>query len=493
MQYIKSHEEHGISPLTISPNHNAWPSSILKKLLDGKKVGERTFCIHRDNSLEMFSDFNSWDKGSDYVIKKLKTDKNLVKEVSLYSNKISSQILKIIRSFDKEDVAVWSNQKISDFLLDSYTKGNDLCAYGYIPVLSDHFFHKFTSLLKSIIKEKISKSSVTLSEQELISILSSHAKLIPSKVARIELLKIIKNHHSKKTALKTNALIEKSYKDWYWVNFGQLGDCQSWPEFLSASVDLIKNKKIAIKELNDLLKYNTQLKKQQSDLSKQLKLNTEEKYLFSICREFTFLKGLRMEVLYGLCSVWSKVLVEISKRLKIEKDLLYYASVHELASALSGKKLLDKKELISRRKFCVWVAVSEHKQIILSGQKAKDFLKKINYKKEKTEKNVLVIHGTVASLGYAKGRVKIVNKTSEISKVKEGDIMVSMATHPGLLPAMKKASAFITDAGGITSHAAIVAREMKKPCIIGTKIATKVLKDGDMIEIDTKSGDIKKI
>ena len=71
--------------------------------------------------------------------------------------------------------------------------------------------------------------------------------------------------------------------------------------------------------------------------------------------------------------------------------------------------------------------------------------------------------------------------------------MVSMATHPGLLPAMKKASAFITDAGGITSHAAIVAREMKKPCIIGTKIATKVLKDGDMIEIDTKSGDIKKI
>lgn len=103
----------------------------------------------------------------------------------------------------------------------------------------------------------------------------------------------------------------------------------------------------------------------------------------------------------------------------------------------------------------------------------------------------MVIHGTVASVGYAKGRVKIVNKLSEIGKVEEGDVLVSVATHPGLLPAMRKAVAFVTDAGGITSHAAIVAREMKKPCIIGAKIATKILKDGDMVELDTKRGNIK--
>jgi pyruvate,water dikinase len=56
---------------------------------------------------------------------------------------------------------------------------------------------------------------------------------------------------------------------------------------------------------------------------------------------------------------------------------------------------------------------------------------------------------------------------------------------------MKKATAFVTDAGGILSHAAIVAREMKKPCIIGTGVATKVLKDGDLVEVDANKGVVK--
>jgi pyruvate,water dikinase len=56
---------------------------------------------------------------------------------------------------------------------------------------------------------------------------------------------------------------------------------------------------------------------------------------------------------------------------------------------------------------------------------------------------------------------------------------------------MQKAAAFVTDEGGLTCHAAIVAREMKKPCIIGTKIATKVLKDGDMVEVDANKGIVK--
>jgi pyruvate,water dikinase len=56
---------------------------------------------------------------------------------------------------------------------------------------------------------------------------------------------------------------------------------------------------------------------------------------------------------------------------------------------------------------------------------------------------------------------------------------------------MKRASAFITDEGGITCHAAIVARELKKPCIIGTKIATQVLKDGDEVEVDAERGIVR--
>jgi pyruvate,water dikinase len=64
-------------------------------------------------------------------------------------------------------------------------------------------------------------------------------------------------------------------------------------------------------------------------------------------------------------------------------------------------------------------------------------------------------------------------------------------TRPDYLPAMQKASAFVTDEGGITCHAAIIAREMKKPCIIGTKIASKIIKDGDMVEVDADKGVVR--
>jgi len=90
-----------------------------------------------------------------------------------------------------------------------------------------------------------------------------------------------------------------------------------------------------------------------------------------------------------------------------------------------------------------------------------------------------------------RGTAKIVFSNKELAKVKEGDVLVAPMTKPDFLTVMKKAAAFVTDEGGITCHAAIVAREMKKPCIIGTKIATQALKDGDMVEVDANQGIVK--
>jgi pyruvate,water dikinase len=103
------------------------------------------------------------------------------------------------------------------------------------------------------------------------------------------------------------------------------------------------------------------------------------------------------------------------------------------------------------------------------------------------------LKGFTASRGLAIGKVKIIESVEEIYKVEKGDVIVAVMTRPDYLPAMQKAEAFVTDEGGITCHAAIVAREMKKPCIIGTKIATKILKDGDLVEVDANSGKVKVI
>jgi pyruvate,water dikinase len=72
--------------------------------------------------------------------------------------------------------------------------------------------------------------------------------------------------------------------------------------------------------------------------------------------------------------------------------------------------------------------------------------------------------------------------------MKEGDVLVTTMTTPEYVLLMQKASAIVTNMGGLLCHAAIVSRELNKPCVINTKIGTEVFKDGDMVEVDADKG-----
>lgn len=99
-----------------------------------------------------------------------------------------------------------------------------------------------------------------------------------------------------------------------------------------------------------------------------------------------------------------------------------------------------------------------------------------------------ILTGAGASPGIGTGSVKILKSPKEIDKVKEKDVLVAPMTSPDYVPAMKKASAIITDEGGQTSHAAIVSRELGIPCVVGTKEATKRLKDDMIVTVDGERG-----
>ena len=88
--------------------------------------------------------------------------------------------------------------------------------------------------------------------------------------------------------------------------------------------------------------------------------------------------------------------------------------------------------------------------------------------------------------------VKILKSATEVNKLSQGEILVAPMTTPDYIMAIHKAAAIITDEGGITCHAAILSREMKIPCIVGVKNATKILQTGDVVVMDTKLSKIKK-
>lgn len=138
----------------------------------------------------------------------------------------------------------------------------------------------------------------------------------------------------------------------------------------------------------------------------------------------------------------------------------------------------DKLWLVQARPETVW------------SQRKEDTMNTNN--EEVNENHDVILKGLPASPGLATGKVRIIEDPKDIKEFKDGEILVTLMTSPDWVPAMKKASAIITNNGGMTCHAAIVSREMQIPCLVGTtsrgNAATKVLKNGQEITVDAKNG-----
>jgi phosphohistidine swiveling domain-containing protein len=175
-----------------------------------------------------------------------------------------------------------------------------------------------------------------------------------------------------------------------------------------------------------------------------------------------------------------KSLLAIYPQLKNLENIVVSAEVAKIPSP---------KTLVARHKNFVFIpGHTKESQTLTAFQLAN---KNYNFAFPKFSPNAKIIKGKTAFKGRVTGKVEVIFNKARIKDFKRGHILVSPMTTPDYLPAMKKASAFVTDEGGITCHAAIIARELKTPCVIGTKIATKILKGGDLVEVDANQGIIK--
>jgi phosphohistidine swiveling domain-containing protein len=175
----------------------------------------------------------------------------------------------------------------------------------------------------------------------------------------------------------------------------------------------------------------------------------------------------------------SILLEEIGRRNKISIDDMKYTLPNEILN-INTKRIKERKEAI-----LIVGTINSFK--IYSGANALS-LKHYLYPKDNSDDGT--IKGTPACLGYAKGHVKVVFSEKDFAKMNTNDVLVTSMTRPEFVPLMKKASAIVTDEGGITCHAAIVSRELNKPCIIGTKNATQLLKDNDVVVVDANVGKV---
>lgn len=180
-------------------------------------------------------------------------------------------------------------------------------------------------------------------------------------------------------------------------------------------------------------------------------------------------------------------LKRVAQELGINWDNLFYYTSEEIQKGLMDAKLPN----ISDRKIGFVCLSTNGKMKMIYGQKGKRIAKWLDSSLQSVDPKLQEIKGNVASPGMARGKVRIALLPAERDSLREGEILVCSMTSPEYVPAMKRSAAIITDEGGLLSHAAIMSREFGKPCIIATKIATRALKNGDLVEVDADRGVVK--
>ena len=262
-----------------------------------------------------------------------------------------------------------------------------------------------------------------------------------------------------------------------------------WEEYRWLSCLDIHKVPWTLKGMRDFIKKAEPIKPPKYSFEEALKIAglEDKKDMFEMIRELAYIRDARDDYRRKGVFLASPLFDEIAKRAGITHKQVAYLTEDEIIGFLDGKDI-DRSALDERKK-----------GFLLYADKGNIICKEGNVEKEikhfgiEIEELPISLKGTVGCSGRVTGTVKIVRTIHDIIKVEDGDILVAIVTHPDYVIAMRKAAAIVTDEGGALSHAAIVSREMGIPCIVGTGMATRALKNGDIISVDANRGIVRKL
>jgi len=290
---------------------------------------------------------------------------------------------------------------------------------------------------------------------------------------------------------KYHTLLKKHSRKYFWIrnNYKDTPRLEA-KDFLEFVIDEIKSSKK--KKIQDELKrLKTASKRMQAEKKKaikKLKISQDLRKTLKFLEIMAWWQDQRKHMVLISNHYINEFLKEISRRSNYTLRQIQYFMPEEIKKLLLQNKKTSKKVLQERRKRSVYITYANGETLI-TGMQAKKIEKWFEDKEEIKELNGYVA-SRIGKVVY--GHVKIITDPAK-GIFNAGEILVAPMTRPEYLPLMRKAKAVITNEGGITTHAAIVSREMGIPCIIGTKYATKVLKNGDKVKIDMEKGKVEKI
>lgn len=409
----------------------------------------------------------------------LKSDPDFAKNDINACYKTCDNLVKIAKKIPSINLVDKDNKELASILKNFYGYYLEVFPFVTVPHGIDRFF-------EGKIKEEVDDN------ETLETILSPTSTTDEERSNAFKIATYVKKNGFNKKAKK---LIEIHWENFCWMPLWSIYAKPLTYEYFENEIkNITESVKNPQKELERLKDEEKKAGKKLQTIFKNIKasssLISEVKHL----HEYIYLRVYRKNAICQAHYYHLPLLYEVANRLKLTKDEVKLLSFEEIIDGLLGRISSQKlKGFIKNRQRGWAILMRDGKLATVCG------VKEIIEAMERfqiiapTSAMQKIVKGSVASRGKAIGRVKIVKKISELSKVEKGDILVVKMTTPDYMVGIHKAAAIITDEGGVTCHAAIVSREFNIPCITATRNATQILADNDLVEVDAMAGIVRVI
>jgi phosphohistidine swiveling domain-containing protein len=392
--------------------------------------------------------------------------------------------------FKKTDWRRKSNQELKTILQNLLNGYREICCSWYVQYPLDEYFEK---TIEHKLENYFPTGSPDIRQYVLIFTDPSAATEVSQERYNLVLLFrrfIVNRENFNKLSAKATQDINRHLDKFAYINRG-LGT--SKPYIFSDIVNRLKEIKKQVKDAKSLaaMVRNASEKKNNQDFSaalSKIKPTADFKKIIKQARDHSYVRNRRVEAFFNADYGASFMYSEIARRSKFNPNWIMEVTTDEMLGALEGRPLPGSSEMKRRFSNYAMLVRNAKTELISNPSEIKKLEKKYFVKALVVEE----LTGKVACLGgIIRGRAKVCLDKKEIGKVKKGNIIVAQFTTPDFVPAMEKAAAIVADQGGVSSHAAIVSRELGLPCVIDTKNGTRIIKDNDLIEVNAKTGVVR--
>lgn len=468
----------------------------------GQGVTESLFTLKNDVGTWYF-EYESTSKTGQFLLEKIITDRRFLKKVLRSIYLLSENLLSFTGSAAKKKLENLTDAELISLYGDYVKRLRALRTWGAVPIFIDglevnYLSDRALSTLRDFLGPRADEAS------RIFSVLSSSEK--PSEVQQEETarLRLILKLHSMRgsaafldavangkhlTATAATAKILGNHlREFGWLTYAYSGPPMGLADLEALMKSSLESKASIEAQLKESKERYGAIRMEKKAIIKEWKIPSDIQYIFEILSELMFIKDYRKGVYQRSYVDMDAVMEELARRLAMTQKEVKYLVYDEVSDALLHGRRDHYKQLLKDRLIECCYVTKGGVMTVYEGKACLDVLKTKLVDADEIDTEASTIKGTIAYHGKVRGTAKIVLVKEDTGKVQEGDILVSSSTNPDLIVAMKKAAGFVTDIGGIISHAAIVSRELKKPCVVGTRNASHIIRDGDIVELDANIG-----